>query len=121
MAANGFTSIKESEVAAIDNKDYDINFFYTRVIVYHEFVPQGQTVNQECCNSILRNMCEALQHHCPDLWAFGQWTFLNNNVKKYMSVPTDFSLHTLLCFNIPCTPMTSLCAIFLFPQLKKQC
>jgi hypothetical protein len=41
MAAKG--SIKESEVAAIKSKDYDIRIFFDRrVIVFPEFVPQAQ-------------------------------------------------------------------------------
>ena len=32
---------RQSEAAAIDNKDGDNRFFYARGIVHHEFVPQG--------------------------------------------------------------------------------
>jgi hypothetical protein len=68
MAINGYSTIKESEVAAIDNKDDDNCFFFdARSIVCHEFVPQGQTVNQEVYISVLRRMREALRRRHPDL------------------------------------------------------
>jgi hypothetical protein len=42
-----------------------IIIFDARGIVHHEFVPQGQTVNQEFYISVLRRLREALQRH-PD-------------------------------------------------------
>jgi hypothetical protein len=46
MAVNRFVSVKDSEVAAIQNKDYDNRlFFNTRGIAHHDFVWQRQTVN----------------------------------------------------------------------------
>ena len=51
MAVNGYSTVKESEAAASDNKDDDnvffVFFFHARGIVHHDFVPRGQTVNQE--------------------------------------------------------------------------
>jgi len=44
-------------------------FFDARGIVHHEFVPQGQTVNQEVYISVLKRMREALRRRRPDLWA----------------------------------------------------
>jgi hypothetical protein len=38
-----------------------IVFFDARGIVHHEFVPQGQTVNQEVYISILRHMHENIE------------------------------------------------------------
>jgi hypothetical protein len=55
MVVNGFTSV-ENEEAAIQNK---AAFFKARGIAHHEFVPQGQTINQEFDISLLRRMCKA--------------------------------------------------------------
>jgi len=63
-----------------------IVFFDARGIVHHEFVPQGQTVNQEVYISVLRRMREALGHRCPDLWASGQWTLLHDNVRPHTAL-----------------------------------
>jgi hypothetical protein len=70
MEVNGFTSIKENEVTAKENKDYDSSFFH------HEFVPQGQTVNQEFDISLLECMRMALEHRRLVLCASAQWTSL---------------------------------------------
>jgi len=57
MAVNGYSTVKESEAAVIDNKDDNTRFFFdARVIVHHEFVPQEQTVNREVYISLLRRM-----------------------------------------------------------------
>jgi hypothetical protein len=71
MGVNGYSTVKESEAADIDNKDDDNGFFDARRVVYHEFVPQGQTVNQQVYISVLRRMREALRRRRPDL---GIWT-----------------------------------------------
>ena len=63
-----------------------IVFFDARGIVHHEFVPQGQTVNQEVYISVLRRMREALRRRRPDLWAFGQWTLLHDNARPHTAL-----------------------------------
>jgi hypothetical protein len=86
MAVNGYSTVKESEEAANDNK-YDNNFFFdARGIVHHENVPQGQTVNEEVYISVLRRMREALRCRRPDLCASGQWTLLHKNLRPYTAL-----------------------------------
>jgi len=87
MVANGYSTAKESEAAAIDNKDDDNGFFFNaRGIVQHEFFLQGQMVNQEVYISILRRMREALRRHRPELWASGQWTLLHDNARPHTAL-----------------------------------
>ena len=86
MAVNGYSTIKESEAAAIDNKGDDNRFFQRQDIVHHEFVPQGQTVNQEVYISVLRRMREALRCRCPDPWGSGQWTLLHDNARPHTAL-----------------------------------
>jgi len=57
-------------------------FFDAMGIVPHEFVPQGQTVNQEVYISVLSHMREALRRRHPDLWASGQWTLLHDEATR---------------------------------------
>ena len=124
MAVNGFSTVKESEAAAIDNKDFDNRFFFdARVIVHHEFVPQGQTVNQEVYISVLRHVREALRHHHPDLWPFGQWTLLHNNARPHtaLSVSRFLTKHNITVLpHPPYSRDLCLCDFFLFPRLKKR-
>ena len=105
MVVNGYSTVKESEGQPLTAKMMIMVFFDAWGIVHHEFVPQGQTVNQEVYISVFRRMREALQCR-HDLWASGQWTLLHDTSQ-------DFSLNTtLLCFHIPRTALISLHAIF---------
>ena len=119
MVVNGFSTVKESEAAAIDNKDFDNRFFFdARVIVHHEFVPQGQTVNQEVYISALRRMRKTLRRCCPDLWPSGQWTLLHNNARPHtaLSVSRFLTKHNITVLpHPPYSPDLSPCDFFLFP------
>jgi hypothetical protein len=107
-------AVKESEAAGIDNKDNDDRFFDARGIAHHEFVPQGQTVNQEVYISVLRRMREGLRRRRPDLWASGQWTPLHDNARPHtaLSVWRFLTKHNVTVLPHPRTPLISLRAIF---------
>jgi len=99
---------------SLTTKTMIIVFFDARGTVHHEFVPQGQTVNQEVYISVLRRMREALRRCRPDLWSSGQWILLHDNARPHPALSVSrFSLNTtLLCFHIPRTPLISHRAIF---------
>jgi len=100
-----------------------IIFFDARGIVHHEFVPQGQTVNQEVYISVLRHMREALRRCRPDLWASGQWTLLHDNARPHtaLSVSRFLTKHNITVLPHPqYSPDLSPCDFFLFPRLKKR-
>jgi len=98
-------------------------FFDARGIVHHEFVLQGQTVNQEVYISVLRCMRKALRHRRPDLWGSGQWTLLHHNARPHtaLSVSRFLTKHNITVLPHPLySPDLSQCDFFLFPQLKKR-
>jgi hypothetical protein len=115
MAVNGFLTVKESEAAAIDNKDNDTHFLFRRhgvLFITNLSLP----VNQEVYIAVLRRMREALRRRLPDLWPSGQWTLLHDNAR-----PQDFLLNTtLLCFHITRTPLITLLAIFSVSTTEKK-
>jgi hypothetical protein len=80
-----------------------IVFFNTRGIVHQEFIPQGQTVNQEFYVSILRRMRKALRRRRPDLWASGQRTLLHDNVRPHtaLSVNRFIAKHNVTVLHHP--------------------
>ena len=81
-----------------------IFFFRRQGYVHHEFVLQGQTVNQEVYISVLRRMREALRHCRSDLWASGQWTLLHDNARPHtaLSVSRFLTKHNIT--GLPCPP-----------------
>ena len=122
MAVNGYSTVKKSEAATIDNKDDDNGFFDAGGIVHHEFVPQGRTVNHEVYMSILRCMREALRCHRPDLWASGQWTVLHDNARPHaaLSVSRFLTKHNVTVLpHPPYSPDLSLCDFFVSMTKKR--
>jgi histone-lysine N-methyltransferase SETMAR len=100
-----------------------IFFFDAMGIVHHEFVPQGQKVNQEVYISVLRRMRKALRRRRPDLWASGQWTLLHNSASPHtaLSVSIFLTKHNVTMLpHPPYSPDLSPCDFFLFPRLKKR-
>jgi hypothetical protein len=125
MAVNGYSTVKESEAAAVDNKDDDNLFFFSdaRDIVHHEFVPQGQTINQEVYISVLRRMRDALRRRRPDLWASGQWAVLHDTARPHtaLSVSRFLAKHNVTVLpHPPYSPDHSPCYFFSVSTTKKK-
>ena len=60
-------------------------------MVYHEFVPEGQTVNKEYYLAVLRRLREAIRRKRPDLWAENSWIFHHDNAPSHSSlIVTEF-------------------------------
>ena len=98
-------------------------FFDARGFVHHEFVPQGQTVNQEVYISVLRRMREAVRRRHPDRRASGQWTLLHDNVRPHtaLSVSRFLTKHNVAVLpHPPYSPDLSPCDFFQFQRLKKR-
>ena len=98
-------------------------FSDARVIVHHEFVPLGQTFNQEVYISVLRRMRETLRRRRPDLWASGQWTLLHDNARRHtaLSVSRFLTKHNVIVLpHPPYSPDLSPRDFFLFLRLTKK-
>jgi hypothetical protein len=54
-------------------------FFDIRRIVYHEFVPEGQTVNAEFYCSVLCRMREDIRRKRLEMWCAGNWLLHDYN------------------------------------------
>ena len=50
-----------------------ICFFDIKGLVYFEFVPQGQTVNQQFYLELLKRFRDVARRNRPELWRSGEW------------------------------------------------
>jgi len=55
-------------------------------IVHREFVPPGQTVNQEFYFEVLRRLRENVRRKRPELWRSGDWFLHHDNAPAQISV-----------------------------------
>jgi hypothetical protein len=64
---NGVNGSKRACISKFQMKTVLITFFNIKGIVYFEFIPQGQTVNQAYYVETLRQLCEAVHRKRPEL------------------------------------------------------
>jgi hypothetical protein len=63
---------KKSHMSKSHMKKMPTPFFNIRCAVHSEFIPQGQTVNQDYYVEILKWLREAMHRKRPELW-FNNW------------------------------------------------
>ena len=77
MEDTHFTETDKSKTSEVKCEN-DARFFDVRGIVHQEFVPPGQTVNQEFYLEVLRQLRENVRRKHPELWRSGDW-FLHHD------------------------------------------
>jgi len=99
-----------------------IVFFDIDRLVYHEFVPTGQTVNKEFYKTVLQRLRDAARRHRPEKWRSGNWILHHDNAPAHRAVTTNKFLakHNIPSLSQPPnSPDIAPYDFFLFPQLKK--
>jgi len=98
-----------------------IAFFNIDGLLYHEYVPRGQTVNKEFYKTILQRLQDAVCRHCPEKWHSGNWILHHDNAPAHWAVPTNEFLakHISLLHHPPYSPHLAPCDFLFFLQLKK--
>jgi len=99
-----------------------IVFFNVQGIMHWEFVPPGQTVNQEFYLEVLKRMKENVQRKCPELWRSGEWFLHHDNAPAHTALSVTQYLASLgwtIAPHPPYSPDLALCDFFLFPTMKK--
>ncbi|UYV75811.1 hypothetical protein LAZ67_13001424 [Cordylochernes scorpioides] len=97
-------------------------FFDCRVVVHHQFLPQGRTVNKEYYLQVMRDFREAIRQKRPDLWKNKNWLLHHDNAHAHTSLLVrDFLAknNTLMMPQPPYSPELVPCDFFLFPKLKR--
>ena len=98
-----------------------INFFDHQEMVHHEFLPQGQTVNQHFYKEVLTRLVNKLRQNRRATWAGKTWILHYHNapahtalcVKQFLVSKEITTLH-----HPHYSPDLAPCDFFLFPKLK---
>jgi len=99
-----------------------IAFFDIDGLVYHEYVPRGQTVNKEFYKTVLQRLRDAVRRHRLEKWRSGNWILHHDNAPAHRAVTTNEFLakhNTPSIPHPPYYPDLAPCDFFLFPQLIK--
>jgi len=63
-----------------------ICFFDIQGILHREFIPRGQTVNQEFYLGVLKRLRERVWRTRPELWRTGEWLIHHDNAPTNMAL-----------------------------------
>jgi histone-lysine N-methyltransferase SETMAR len=95
-------------------------FFDIQDIVMAEWIPSGQTVNQQCYLEVLMKLRERVRRKRPELWKNG-WILHQDNAPAHiaLSVKQCLATHNITVLQHPLySPDLAPCDFFLFPKIK---
>ena len=78
-----------------------IEFIDIDVLVHHEYVPTGQTLNKEFYETVLQHRRDSVRRHRPENWRSGAWILHHYNAPAHRAVTTN---EFLAKHNIPSLP-----------------
>jgi len=102
MEERNFTSSKKCRQFRLNIKAMlNVFFFDFFGLVYYEFVPVGQTVNQVFYKQVLERLREKVFHKRPETWISKSWFLHHDNAPAHSAL----SIHAFLTSkNIPVVP-----------------
>ena len=98
-----------------------IVFFDIRGVIYIDWVPEGQTVNQVYYKNVLTNLRECVRQRRPDMWKNASWILHHDNATAHnaLSVKRYLAKKNIpVMEHPPYFPDLAPCNIFLFPKTK---
>ena len=98
-----------------------VSFYDSKGIIYHQFVPQGQTVTGSFYLSVLESLWKRIRRVRPEYSAPGSWFLLHDNAPVHRAVAVqEFLAQKQVCVlnHPPYSPDLSPCDYFLFSKLK---
>jgi len=98
--------LKKARQVRSNAKTMLIVFFEVRGIVHREFIPPGQTVNQEYYLEVLRRLRENVQRKRPELWRSGNWFLYHDNAPAHTALSVIRYLASLGWTVVPHPPIT---------------
>jgi len=100
-----------------------ISFFDANGTVHKEFLPPGQTVNQQLYLKVLKRLCDSVQKKRPEMWSGGDWFLHHDNAPAHTALRMQqFLAKNNMTVNPhpPYSPDLVPCNFFLFPHMKGQ-
>ena len=98
-----------------------IVFFDVHGIVHLEFLPQGQTINQNVYKDILRRLMRSVREKRRELWETKSWLLHHDNAPAHNALSIRQFLaenNSAVLEQPPYSPDLAPCDFFLFPKLK---
>ena len=98
-----------------------IVFFDSRRVIYIDWVPEGQTVNQVYYKNILTTLHERVRRRRPDMWKNTSWILHHDNAQAHnaLSVKRYLAKNNIpVMGHPPYTPDLAPCDFYLFPKIK---
>ena len=98
-----------------------IVFFDAYGIVHLEFLPQGQTINQNVYKNILRRLMRSVREKRRELWETKSWLLHHDNAPAHnaLSIRQFLTENNIAVLEQPpYSPDLAPCDFFLFPKLK---
>jgi transposase len=114
------TSLKMAELQLTVKMMLTVSFNYCRV-VHHEYTPEGQTVNKQYYQEVLRRLHDAVRRKRPDLWESRNWQLHHDNALTHSSclIQDLMTKHRIpQVRQAPYFPDMAPCDFWLFPKLK---
>jgi len=85
-----------------------------------EWVPSGQTVNQQCYTEVLTKLFERMRRKRPELWSNG-WILHQDNAPAHNALSVKQFLankNITVLEHPPYSPDSAPCDFYLFPKIK---
>ena len=99
-----------------------IVFFDIRCVIYIDWLPVGQTVNQVYYKNVLTTLRERVRRRRPDMWKNASWILHHDNntpAHNALSVKRYLAKNNIpVMEHPPYSPDLAPCDFFLFPKIK---
>ncbi len=83
------TPLQKILISKIEGKD-DADFvFYSKGVIHHEYVPEGQTVNATFYVQVLDRLCKRIARVRPQMWRDQKLFLLYDNVHPHTTATTQ--------------------------------